>query len=280
MAHDFHDDLSRPTHHALALLGGLGVGALLMFLADPASGRRRRARLHDRYVHVSRKVQRGRDLVIRDASNRAHGAGLTVAGWIRGAGLALGALGGGLLARAATSRGLKGLAGTGEADRGIVVQKSIHIDAPREEVYRHWTIENFPRWMRHVKRVTPIGPDRHRWVVEGPAGAPVEWESEITRAVENRELEWRADPGSAVDNAGRVRFTDEDGGTRVQVTLCYLPPGGVLGHAVAKALGADPRSRMDDDLMRFKALLETGHPARDAAARRGAGMHPGSEARH
>jgi hypothetical protein len=32
-------------------------------------------------------------------------------------------------------------------------------------------------------------------------------------------------------------------------------------------LGADPKSRLDDDLVRMKTALETGHRAHDAAVR-------------
>ena len=48
--------------------------------------------------------------------------------------------------------------------------------------------------------------------------------------------------------------------------MSYSPPGGALGHAVAKFFGADPKSEMDEDLMRLKAALETGKTPRDAAA--------------
>ena len=38
----------------------------------------------------------------------------------------------------------------------------------------------------------------------------------------------------------------------------YCPPAGVLGHAIGRLLGFDPKSRMNDALMRMKALLEKG----------------------
>ena len=209
------------------MLAALGLGAVAMYLTDPQSGRRRRARLQEQYARAVRKVR--------------HGA----------------------------------------ARRGIVVEKSVHVAASVDDVFRHWTIENFPQWMSHVKEVTPLGGNRHHWVVEGPAGVPVEWNSEITSAVDDTAIEWRSEAGSMIDNAGRVHFAPEGDGTRVQVTLCYMPPAGALGHVVAKALGADPESRMDDDLMRFKALIETGRPAQDAAARQGTpGVFPPSESRH
>jgi uncharacterized membrane protein len=63
-----------------------------------------------------------------------------------------------------------------------------------------------------------------------------------------------------------VRFdSNGNGGTRVDIQLCYVPLAGALGHAVARAFGADPKSEMDADLMRMKTMIETGHPPHDAA---------------
>ena len=47
----------------------------------------------------------------------------------------------------------------------------------------------------------------------------------------------------------------------------YLPPAGVLGHAVATLFGSDPKQEMDDDLMRMKTFIETDNPPHDAAIR-------------
>ena len=67
-----------------ALLGGLGLGALVMFLGDPQAGRRRRARLRDQATHAARKIHDGADVVARDARNRLDGlAALSRNGWQR-----------------------------------------------------------------------------------------------------------------------------------------------------------------------------------------------------
>jgi uncharacterized membrane protein len=69
-----------------------------------------------------------------------------------------------------------------------------------------------------------------------------------------------------VENTGIVRFDEvPGGGCRVAVRLSYHPPGGALGHAFARLLGADPKREMDDDLLRFKSLIENGK-ARGAGA--------------
>lgn len=202
----------------------------------------------------------------------AIGTGLAVYGLSRGGvrGLALGAVGSGLLARAASNRDVKSLLGVGAECSGMRVHKAIHIDAPVERVFEFWAnAENFPHWMSHVRSVRDEGGNIQHWIVDGPAGVPVEWHAEVYDVIENKQMAWRSIPGSAVDNAGRVRFEDDGaGGTRVQVELCYVPVGGAVGHVVAKAFGTDPKSEMDADLMRLKTRIETGNSPHDAAARR------------
>jgi uncharacterized membrane protein len=49
--------------------------------------------------------------------------------------------------------------------------------------------------------------------------------------------------------------------------MSYSPPAGVLGHVVAKLFGADPKTELDEDLLRMKTFLETGKAPCDAAAK-------------
>jgi len=141
---------------------------------------------------------------------------------------------------------------------GICVQKTITVNAPIDRVFDLMSrFESFPKFMEHVREVEVIGP-RSRWRVDGPAGGELVYESEVTRLEPDRVIEWRTLPGQKIDHTGRVRFDETDLGTRVHVELVYQPPAGVLGHAIAHLLGWDPKARMDDDLVRMKALLETG----------------------
>ncbi|MBO0722465.1 MAG: SRPBCC family protein [Blastocatellia bacterium] len=57
----------------LALLGGLGLGAGLMYLFDPARGRRRRALMRDRMTHTVRVLARAMPAMSRDIKQRAYG---------------------------------------------------------------------------------------------------------------------------------------------------------------------------------------------------------------
>ncbi|MGH7563972.1 MAG: DUF2188 domain-containing protein, partial [Gemmatimonadota bacterium] len=74
-------------------------------------------------------------------------------------------------------------------------------------------------------------------------------------------LAWRSEPGSTVENAGIVHFEPVDGGadaTRIDIRLSYNPPAGAVGDVVANLFGVDPKSAMDEDLVRFKSLIEEG----------------------
>jgi uncharacterized membrane protein len=60
----------------------------------------------------------------------------------------------------------------------------------------------------------------------------------------------------------------------------YTPPGGVLGHAVARAFGADPNTELEEDLARMKGTIEGARLPRDAGGAWRPGDAPPSQARH
>ncbi len=292
----------------------LGLGAALMYFYDPETGRRRRARLKDQVDATTRKLEHTRDVIVRDARNRAQGlaaeargvidtgrseglvsagtslattathtagtgrrnhwspaqralagaagAGLAMFGYLRGGvkGVAMCALGSALVARSTANEQLADVL----RHQGVLVEKSITVDAAVEKVFAYWrNLENLPQWMSHVREVRNLGGDRFHWVVDGPAGAPVEWDSELLNIEENREMTWRSVGDSQVEHVGRIRFEDAGGGTRIHVQMRYSPPGGIVGHAVARAFGVDPKTEMDDDLGRMKVAIETGNATPD-----------------
>jgi uncharacterized membrane protein len=357
------------------ILGSFGLGALVMYLLDPRSGRRRRAVMRDgvsHAVHVERNMM---GKATRDLENRVHGVveqvkhpppadvpgevlvgrvraavgravshptaievaahdgEVTLAGpvlaseargalahvaavpgvesivdrlaryatpgavpglqggrrsqpevatmWRPGPRLVLGATGAAILTGGVLHRGPTGalakLAGGALLVRAIAnrtfaqvigirplaieAEKTITIHAPVHRVFALWTrIEELPRFMEHVHNVREIGgdPPRSRWIVDGPLGWRASFEARITRFEEDRLIAWSTTSGSLLDHTGMVHFEQLDGATRVHIQLRYRPPGGLLGHAIARLAGWDPRSRMHDDLVRAKALLEQG----------------------
>ena len=101
------------------------------------------------------------------------------------------------------------------------------------------------------------------WVVRRPMGQIVEWDAELEDERENERLAWRSAADAQVRNAGEVVFRDAPGGrgTEVHATISYEPPGGRLGHGLAKLWGEDPDRQARDDLRRLKQLMETGEIA-------------------
>ena len=182
-------------------------------------------------------------------------------------GAAVATLGASVLARALTNIEFKRLVGFGAGRRAIDVQKIVNVAAPVEEVFAFWTsYQNFPSFMSNVREVRQTGDNRSHWVVAGPAGAPIEWDAIITGSVPNELLTWETVPGSPIQHAGIVRFQpNPDGTTRLDIRMSYNPVAGGLGHAVASIFQADPKSQMDQDLLRMKTMIETKVPPHDAA---------------
>lgn len=147
------------------------------------------------------------------------------------------------------------LGGAVEFEKTMVVNKS------PEECYRYWRdLEGLPRFMRHLESVRVIDERLSHWTAKGPLGYRVEWDSELQADEPGSFMGWRSQPGSEVETEGSVRFESAPGGrgTLVHVWMRYRPPGGAAGALVAKLFGAEPSRQIDDDLRRFKWLIETG----------------------
>lgn len=266
---------------------GMAIGAGLSYLLDPQAGAGRRARLRARLeehllgeeasvrpVHtpVRRYGSRQGDIPGLESATLEQGAGpggnrpgallggaLTLYGVIRRGpvGFAARTLGAGMLWNELRRPGAPESPTGRERRRTVDIQKTLSIEAPPDRVYAFWSdYENFPLFMSNVREVRDLGGGRSHWVVRGPGGLPIEWDAVLTEQVPGEILAWRSRPGSMLENAGAVRFRPEGSGTRVDLRLCYRPPAGGAGQAVAELLGADPRGKLNEDLGRLKSLLE------------------------
>jgi uncharacterized membrane protein len=181
------------------------------------------------------------------------------------AGVLLGALGMGLMARGISRQPFSGVTAA-TRPRAVELQKSIHIAAPPETVFDLWSrYENFPHFMSNVIEVQDRGEGRSHWTVSGPAGIRIEWNASLTASERPRVLAWKTDPDSTVDHAGTIHFEPVDGGTRVSVHMSYIPPAGALGHAIASLFNGDPERQMEEDLLHMKEFIESGRRPPDAA---------------
>jgi uncharacterized membrane protein len=213
-----------------------------------------------RVVQRRRTLTPAGQLIAAAAGSLLAAGGLARGGWL---GRLIAAAGGLLAARALTNQPVRELLGIGDGHGVVEIEKRITVQAPVAAVYELWShVENFPRFMEHVReiRLHADDLDRSHWVVDGTPGTHLWFDAEICQREPNRAIAWRTLPGQAIDHAGLVLFEElGDGATRVHVHMLYRPPAGRLGHTVARLLGWDPKSRMNEDLIRMKGLLERGH---------------------
>lgn len=367
-------------------LAGMAVGALAMYVADPAEGRRRRALLQDKMSSYSLRTQKIVGSTMRDARNRMSGlqaealrmispqrakpidnhvlearirsriarampqlaeievdadqgmvtlAGMIPSGeetallafvesipgveavrlgtpmtsdedsgaipsffsgrsplWIAGAigagvllwygltrrqplGLVAAATGLGLMARSGDDLHDNTAESMESAGHAYEAQCSIDIQAAPDKVYDVWSrYENFPHFMSHVIEVRDLGNQHSHWVVQGPAGSEVEFDSVLTAAERPHRLAWQSAQGASVRNEGEVTLTPQAEGTRVTVRMSWQPPAGTLGQRIAVLTGADPQRALEEDLRRMKQFIERGLPSRGGGSSgRGAVLH-------
>jgi len=240
----------------------------------------RSSRLHQTVV-MSRSAGSASDINVSDAErwvSAVGGGALAVYGWKRGTlgGLVLAALGGALAWRGVTGHSYlyacldaqrggerHGRQSSVRAGHGVRVERMIQIARPPEELYRFWrNLENLPRFMGHLKSVKTLSHLHSRWVARGPLGLGLAWNAEIITENRPEVIGWRSLPGSAVETAGSVHFNyAPDGrGTEVRVVLKYDPPGGKWGLSLARLIGEDPEQEIEEDLCRFKRIMEAGQP--------------------
>ena len=203
-------------------------------------------------------------------------------------GLVLAAIGGGLIYRGVSGRcpvyraaGIDTAHGESPAaepedyfEHGIHVEQAFTINKTPWELYEYWrNFENLPKIMSHLESVTVIDQKRSRWVAKAPAiaGGKVEWDAEIINDEPNALIAWRSLENADVDNAGSVRFVPAPGerGTEVKVVIDYIPPAGRLGKWVAKLFGEEPAQQIEEDLRKFKRIMETGEFATTKGQPRG-----------
>jgi uncharacterized membrane protein len=147
------------------------------------------------------------------------------------------------------------------AGHGVRVEHAVTINRSPEELFRFWrNLENLPRFMSHLEAVRNTGGNRSHWVARGPMGVTLEWDAEIHNERPNALIAWRSLEGSEVDTAGSVHFTPAPGhrGTELKVVLKYDPPAGKAGATLARLFGTAPEQQIQEDLRRFKQIMEAG----------------------
>ncbi len=159
------------------------------------------------------------------------------------------------------SQNLSRMVGWTTESGAILVKKTVTIDRSAEYLYTFWRdFTNLSQFMKEIKSIE-VANDRHsHWTVQGPGGAPLEWDAEITDDVPNHRIAWRTTEQASIDHSGSVEFFPTTGqrGTIVKVVMEYNMPGGMIGAAMAKVLGREPGQMVMSNLRRFKQICRDG----------------------
>jgi len=133
------------------------------------------------------------------------------------------------------------------------IEQSIDVAVPVRAAYNQWTqFEYFPRFMQDVEEVRQIDDTHLHWRAN-IAGAPVEWDAEITTQIPDRRISWRSTSGPP--NSGAVSFDRvTDNRTRITLRMSYRAPG--LVEKIGDALGV-VRLELSGNLHRFADFIQS-----------------------
>jgi uncharacterized membrane protein len=143
---------------------------------------------------------------------------------------------------------------------GIKIVRACTINQPADVLFQFWRqLENLPRIMTHLVSVTQTSATQSHWVAKR-GKKTIGWDAVIINEHPSELIAWRTVEGSEVAHAGSVRFHRAPGnqGTEVHVSLEYSPSMTQLAKLAPKLFGKLPGKQIEEDLLRFKALMETG----------------------
>lgn len=145
--------------------------------------------------------------------------------------------------------------------RAMEVRATHTINKSRDEVYAFWrNFQNLPTFMKHIDKVEVLDDLRSKWTATLPGGVgSISWDAVIDDEELNSFISWSSLPGSTIDNAGEVRFSDAaDGATIIHAKISYRLPAGDAGSVAGKLFNPIVERMIRHDIRRFKSLLETG----------------------
>lgn len=145
--------------------------------------------------------------------------------------------------------------------RNINVRTHVLVNRPRSEVYSFWRkLENLNLFMEHVEDIREMDDKTSSWKIKIP-GLPgsLEWEAEIVKEEEGREISWQSRPGSSIDNAGKINFSDTPGRgtTRIDALISYRAPFGKVGEGISRLMTPVFKRKIEEDIRSFKYYMES-----------------------
>lgn len=155
--------------------------------------------------------------------------------------------------------------GKPDPDAGFRGSARTAIQRPARELYDFWRdFTTAPRFRDAITRVEILDESTSRWTAAGPMGRSFQWTSRLTEDRPGEYIAWESINPSDIPNRGSVRFTPFGDGTQAEVhyTVEIDAPGGVVGQAILGLFHSMPQAMLEDDLRRFRELMEAGAPGR------------------
>jgi HSP20 family molecular chaperone IbpA len=150
------------------------------------------------------------------------------------------------------------------------IQQTIDVNVPLSTAYKQWMqFEDYPRFMEGVQEVRQLDDTHVHWRAKRD-GRELEWDSEITDHTPDQQITWRDLTGPC--NHGSIRFQAiKDDATRVELMM------ELASQQQSVALSAKEMEisrRVEQDLIRFKKMLETQTQEPHASSARREEIHP------
>jgi uncharacterized membrane protein len=146
-------------------------------------------------------------------------------------------------------------------ERALTLTRAVTVSRSPDQLYAFWrNFQNLPSFMNMLQEVQIHDDRRSRWTARDPGGKSVEWEAEITDERPGESIGWRTLEGAPLPHRAEVRFRKAPGGRGTEViwTLKLEPPRGLFRGTVARLLKVVPATQIENDLRRFKQVMEVG----------------------
>jgi len=142
----------------------------------------------------------------------------------------------------------------------VNIRTTVVVDKSPVQAYDQWrNLSSLPQAMKHLESVEELDHLTSQWTLKGPAGiGRLSWKAEILMQEPGRILSWHSLPGSSIDNAGKVKFTDMGNGqTEIEVVISYHAPLGIAGETAAKLFNPLFEKMVKSDIESFsKKVIE------------------------
>jgi uncharacterized membrane protein len=155
----------------------------------------------------------------------------------------------------------------GTRRRGADIEFSFVVARPVEQVFAFCAnFENFPRFIGALREVRDTGDGRSHWCAGTPSGGDTEWDATTTKFVTNSVIAWKSVANAPVETSGLLRFSPEDGSTRVHVTMFYRVVGGSMADALVALTSPRRAHELEADIRRLEAGMNEDFRTMVAAA--------------